>query len=196
MKKIVLALALMTLVAANAEARGGRGWHHHHHHGAGPLLFFGALAALSIPFYYSRAWAEPGPYYYPAPTVYVNPPVYVQTQPGYVVNPPHARSASAPSTGEVIELGPVSALPPAHSGPDPYQSSNPPQATSDQWFVYPARGQSQQQQADDRINCNRWAVTQSGPDPELRVHRNPETGPAAHARALSACLEGRGYAVR
>jgi hypothetical protein len=127
--------------------------------------------------------------------VYVNPPVYVQSQPTYAVTANQQRNilTQSPSNG-VIELGPVNALPPVNANPSPSPDSG--QAPADQWFVYPSRGQSPQQTANDRYDCGKWATNESGYDPDLRVHRNPETGPVAYGRALSACLEGRGYAVR
>ncbi|MBI3528372.1 MAG: hypothetical protein HY067_10430 [Betaproteobacteria bacterium] len=198
-RKILIALALLSLVATNANAHDG--WNGHYYHGGGGRYFWwGAAvgAALTLPFYYSQTWAEPGPYYYyyPGPTVYVqNPPVYVQSQPTYTVTQAQPANAvtQTPNNG-VIELGPVSALPPANSisAPNPDAS----QAPAGQWFVYPSKGQSPQQQANDRYACNRLAINESGYDPDLRSHRNPDTGPAAYGRALSACLEGRGYAVR
>jgi hypothetical protein len=207
-KKILIAVALASLVATNAEARGG-GWHGHYH-GGGSYFWWGAAlgAALTIPFYYSRTWADPGPYYYnsyygPGPVVYANPPVYVQSQPVYYQSQPNYVAAAQPrnvvtqsQSNGVIELGPVNSQPPVNSNSAQPQNSNPGQASSDQWFVYPSRGQSQQQAANDRYECNRWATSESGYDPELRTHRNPETGPVNYGRALSACLEGRGYAVR
>lgn len=209
MKKILIALALASLVATNAEA-GGRGGYGHYH-GGGSYFWWGAAlgAALTFPFYYSRSWADPGPYYYspyygPGPTVYVNPPVYVQSQPVYVQSQPNYVVAAAqprtvvtqPPSNGVIELGTVNSLPPVNSSSGQPPSSNAGQATTDQWFVYPIRGQSQQQLANDRYECNRWSTNESGYDPDLRSHRNPETGPVNYGRALSACLEGRGYAVR
>ena len=191
MKKILIVVALASLVATNAEA-GGRG-HYGYYHGGGSYFWWGAAvgAALTIPFYYSRSWVEPRPYYYynTGPTVYLNPPVYVQSQPTYLAVAPQPGNVitQMPSNG-VTELGPANALPPVNA--------NAGQASSDQWFVYPSRGQSQQQQANDRYACNRWATNESGFDPDLRTHRNQETGPANYGRAMSACLEGRGYAVR
>ena len=121
MRKILMALALLSLVATNAEAGGGHGHGHSHGHGGGYSFWWGAAlgAALTIPFYYSRSWADPGPYYYspydgPGPVVYANPPVYVQSQPVYVQRQPNyaavqpAAVTQAPSNG-VIELGPVNA---------------------------------------------------------------------------------------
>lgn len=221
MKKALIALALLSVLVPNAEANGGGSWNGHYnhggyYHGGGSYFWWGAAvgAALTVPFYYARAWANPGPYYYspyyghyygPGPTVYVNPPVYAQSQPVYYQSQPsYAIAAAQPRTvvsqspsNSVVELGPVNAQqpPPNYNSGQP-QSANTGQAASDQWFVYPSRGQSQQQAANDRYECNRWATNESGYDPELRPHRNPEMGPVAYGRALSACLEGRGYAVR
>jgi hypothetical protein len=200
-RKILIALAMLCLVATNAEAHGGGRWHGHG--GGGHFFWWGAAvgAALTFPFYYSRAWADPGPYYYspyysPGPTVYVNPPVYVQNPPVYVQSQssyavaaaqPGNALAQSPGNG-IVELGPVSTVQP--------QSSNSGQTPAGQWFVYPSQGQSQQQQVNDRNECKGWATSQSGYDPDLRAHRNPDTGPGDYGRALSACLEGRGYVVR
>lgn len=83
--------------------------------------------------------------------------------------------------------------PPAEATADPIP-------LSEQLFVYPARGQSEQQQADDRYQCHRWGVEQTGYDPttppqgmsldELNSKREN------YQRAMRACLEGRGYTVR
>lgn len=216
MKKTLIALALLSLVATNAEAHGGGGHGGGGWHGGGFWWGLGLGAALTFPYYYSRTWADPYPYYYnygsyynpyygPGPTVYANPPVYVQSQPVYVQNQPSYAVAAAqprtvvsqsPTNNGVVELGPANSQPPANYNQAQPQSSNAGQGPTDQWFVYPSRGQSQQQVANDRYECNRWATNESGYDPELRSHRNPETGPSAYGRALSACLEGRGYAVR
>jgi hypothetical protein len=64
----------------------------------------------------------------------------------------------------------------------------------DDLYIYPARGQSQQQQEQDRYECHRWAADESDYDPtdsqydsELRED---------YDRAITACLTGRGYSVR
>jgi hypothetical protein len=68
-------------------------------------------------------------------------------------------------------------------------------------FVYPQRGQSESRQSDDRYACHRWAVDQSGYDP-TRALEGAEAASAGggsrsdYQRAVSACLEGRGYTVR
>jgi hypothetical protein len=65
--------------------------------------------------------------------------------------------------------------------------------SGDDLYVYPAAGQSEQQLADDRYECHRWAVDQTGYNPldddydvDLR---------ADYLRAMTACLTGRGYTV-
>jgi len=60
-----------------------------------------------------------------------------------------------------------------------------------QQFVYPAKGQSPQQQKSDEAACYTWAVQQSGFDPA-----KPPPQQAAFAKARAACLEGKGYTVK
>lgn len=75
-----------------------------------------------------------------------------------------------------------------------------PPLVADELFIYPAKGQTEQQQADDRYECHRWGVSQTGYDPT-----QPPKNLAGNAlnnkredyqRAMKACLEGRGYSVR
>lgn len=69
-----------------------------------------------------------------------------------------------------------------------------PARSADDLIVYPRNGQSQEQQSADRYECHRWAGTQSGFD--------PTKGPGSavqndqYRRAMSACLEARGYSVK
>jgi len=65
---------------------------------------------------------------------------------------------------------------------------------SDEVFVYPARGQSAEQTQRDRYECHLWAVSQTGVDPSMDQADDSER--AEYHRALTACLEGRGYTVR
>lgn len=77
-------------------------------------------------------------------------------------------------------------------------SETPPPA--EQMFVYPRLGQSEKQQADDRYDCHRWAVSQTGFDPIQQPGGTPEAQRAEkradYQRAMSACLDGRGYTVK
>lgn len=63
----------------------------------------------------------------------------------------------------------------------------------DDLYVYPAEGQSEQQQADDRYDCHRWAVDQTGYNP-LDDDYDADWR-ADYIRAMTACLTGRGYSV-
>jgi hypothetical protein len=61
-------------------------------------------------------------------------------------------------------------------------------------FVYPARGQSDERTQRDRYECHLWAVDEVGVDPSL--DDTDDALRADYRRALTACLEGRGYTVR
>ena len=191
MKKLLIAVAMLSLVATQAEARDG--WHGHHG-GGGHDFFFAAslMTLLALPFYYTTVRAEPGPYVYPSTTVYVqNPPTYVVANPSQsyvtVANAPAAVYTPPQSSG-VIELGPVTATPVARVA-----ASQPSNST---WFVYPSKGQSAELQASDRSECGSWAAGQTGMDSNTPSANGARGSPADYGRALSACLEGRGYTVR
>lgn len=71
------------------------------------------------------------------------------------------------------------------------------EATHDRLFVYPKQGQTEKQQAKDRYECHRWAVRETGVDPSMddeeEISRQDERD---YKRAITACLEGRGYSVK
>jgi len=73
-------------------------------------------------------------------------------------------------------------------------SEAPPPA--DQMFIYPRLDQSSRQQADDRYECHRWAVSQTGFDPIQQQPGGPPEKRADYQRAMGACLDGRGYTVK
>jgi hypothetical protein len=123
-----------------------------------------------LPGFYTTFWFGGIPYYYANDAYYM----WSANDGGYVVTRPPADMT--PST-----VAPVSA------------ASNEP-------FVYPKNGQSEQLQASDRYECHRWAASQAGFDP-TQPGAGPTTGPegqnrAAYNRAFTACLEGRGYSVK
>lgn len=62
-------------------------------------------------------------------------------------------------------------------------------------IAYPSRGQGSDQQARDRYECHRWAVSQSGFDPSTSTQAPPAGTMDYYRRALTACLVGRGYTV-
>lgn len=85
--------------------------------------------------------------------------------------------------------------PPPEARPEPQ-----PDKGSDEIFVYPREGQSEEQQATDRYECHRWAADRTGFDPTRPAGNVAETDMTSkrvdYRRAESACLEGRGYTVR
>jgi hypothetical protein len=84
--------------------------------------------------------------------------------------------------------------PPSASAAQPAPASSSPDNVS----VEPRKGQSQQQQWSDRYECHGWAKTQSGYDPSRPgAAASPDaTQKDAYYRALSACLDARGYTVK
>ena len=71
---------------------------------------------------------------------------------------------------------------------------------SEEVFVYPKNGQTDEQQSTDRDECHRWAVDKTGFDPTL-PSGNPggteiTTKGVDYRRAEAACLDARGYTVR
>ena len=63
-------------------------------------------------------------------------------------------------------------------------------------IAYPAAGQSDEQQGRDRYECHGWAVQHSGFDPAQATRAPASDVSDTYRRALSACLQGRGYSVQ
>jgi len=61
--------------------------------------------------------------------------------------------------------------------------------------AYPMHGQGQEQQDQDRYQCHRWAVSQSGFDPATATYAPPANVADNYRRALGACFSGRGYSI-
>jgi len=129
------------------------------------------LVITVLPPYYSTVWLGGNPYYY-ADNVYYT---WQPDQNGYaVVDPPdNADQPSAP--------------------PDS------PGNTQDDLMIYPKDGQSKEQQAADQFECHSWAKNQTGFDP-TQAGGGVQSGDADRVRsnynrAMSACLQGRGYQV-
>ena len=125
------------------------------------------LVISVLPPYYSTVWFGGVPYYY-ADDVYYS---YQPDQNGYaVVDPPN----------------------------DPDNPAPPPDAPQNDLMIYPKNGQSKDQQAADQFECNTWAKGQTGFDvtqPNGGVQGNADTSRSNYDRAMSACLQGRGYQV-
>lgn len=87
--------------------------------------------------------------------------------------------------------------PPVYAQPAP---SIPTSLSAEKIFVYPRKGQSEEQQAKDRNECNRWAVSQTHYDPTQPISGMPGVQlrqmHADYLRAMDACLDARGYTMR
>jgi hypothetical protein len=123
-----------------------------------------------LPPFYTTVWVAGAPYYYANDTYYT----WVADQNGYeVVDPPGVADPGATTTQ-----------------PPP----------SDDLYIYPQSGQTEEQQSNDKYECHKWASTQSGFDPTQSLGGvSPDQVAAKRAdyqRAMRACLEGRGYSVR
>jgi len=101
-----------------------------------------------------------------------------------------------PVTGGTVE----GAAPPPSD-----QAGDAPAATSGggamSMYVYPKNGQSEQQTQDDRFQCHQWAVGQTGFDPTNTANSTngsqaATATPENYKRAVTACLQARGYSVR
>jgi hypothetical protein len=126
-----------------------------------------------LPAYYSTVWFAGVPYYY-ADNVY-----YTQSpdQNGYVVAdpPPNADQPAPP--------------------PDAPAPASSPQMDL---IIYPKNGQSKEQQAADQYECHSWAKSQTGFDPTQPAGSGPGDPNLSlnnYNRAMSACLQARGYQV-
>ena len=125
------------------------------------------LVISVLPTFYTTLWFGGAPYYYADS-------VYYRWRPdlhGYIVVDPPEEADSTPA--------PVYA---------------------DDLYVYPRNGQSPAQQAADRYECHAWARSQTSFDPTEPQGGVPasETGQrrSDYLRAMTACLEARGYSVR
>jgi len=133
-----------------------------------------------LPAFYTTVWFGGIPYYYANDTYYQ----WVPDQNQYeVVAPPGDENA-------------------AQVQPPPVDGSGGPAVgpLSDDLFIYPKNGQTDDQQAKDKYECHKWANGQSGFDPTQSGGGVPAdqnaSARAAYNRAITACLEGRGYSVK
>jgi hypothetical protein len=81
----------------------------------------------------------------------------------------------------------------------PPPEGSPEVAPSPDVIAYPREGQDDERQAEDRYQCHRWASEQTHFDPTKPGGGVGQHAPAVredYLRALSACLEGRGYTVK
>jgi hypothetical protein len=129
------------------------------------------LVISVLPPYYSTVWFGGVPYYY-ADNVYYS---WQPDQNGYA----------------------VVAAPPNADAPSPPPAPAPDSAQPD-LMIYPKNGQTKEQQAADQYECHNWAKGQTGFDPTQPgggANGDRESARNSYNRAMSACLQGRGYQV-
>jgi hypothetical protein len=179
----------------------GRGWNRPYGWGG---FYSGLSLGLVVPFLplgYSTSWYGGSPYYYANDVYYVS-----QPGRGYrVVAAPDSQIISETYDYEVRGPTPVVAAPPTANAPTPSymqqtapvqaQPQSPAQAQPQaQLYAYPNKGQTATQSTFDRIECERWGSEQTGYRPGQSVEDAKRK--ADYTRAVSACLEGRGYSVK
>jgi hypothetical protein len=149
------------------------------HGGFWPRAYYGVGFAWFLPVLplaYATYWYGGIPYYYANDVYYTYNPGYE----GYVAtDPPPVADSSAPADGGA-PVGPAAA---PNAGPVPGAGGD----VAGQVFMYPKNGQTPEQQAQDKAECQQWAAQQAG-----QVAQNGSD----YARAMAACVEGRGYSAR
>ena len=172
----ILLMLTLLLPVKQAEAHGGGGFL--------PGLIIGGVLG----------WGLAAPHYYYYPRYYYPPPAYYYPPPAYYY-PPQAPPAPAESY-----YPPPAPPTPAESYSQPRGEVSQTPSVGGQLFIYPRKNQSLQKQEEDRQKCHDWAVNQTGFDPS----KPPGSAPDSQAmqkssdyfRAISACLDARGYTVR
>lgn len=80
------------------------------------------------------------------------------------------------------------------------EPQSPGRGSENRVFIYPRQGQSAEEQTLDFDECHGWAVNQTGYDPKRPLDGPPDAWTiqksADYFRAISACLDARGYTVR
>jgi hypothetical protein len=132
-----------------------------------------------LPLAYATYWYGGIPYYYANDVYYT----YDQSYDGYVATdpPPVADPSGADGSAGAAPSGAQVQAAPAPAAGD--QGG----AVPGQIFMYPKNGQSAEQQATDKAQCQQWAAQQAG-----QVAQNGSD----YQRAMAACVEGRGYSAR
>ncbi len=149
-----------------------------------------------LPPYYSTLWFGGVPYYYADNTYYT----WQPDQNGYAVaEPPPNADAPAPDGAPQDGAAP--------GGTDPNGTAAgggaPPNGQQMDLIIYPKNGQTKEQQSADQYECHTWARGQTGFDPTQpagsgpadRGPGNPDMARNNYDRAMSACLQARGYQV-
>ncbi len=125
---------------------------------------------------YATYWYGGIPYYYANDVYYTYDPSYD----GYVATDP-------PPVADPNGAGADTGAAAPNAAPPPDAAPGDGGAEAGQIFMYPKNGQSAEQQATDKAQCQQWAAQQAG--------SAAQNGPD-YQRAMAACVEGRGYSAR
>lgn len=150
-------------------------WYRHH---GGRYFVVAPPIGLFVPFlplFYTTIWFNGIPYYY-ANEIY-----YSQTPGGYVV--------VEPPQGEVSE-----------TPPDTTEGEEGEDIADDKMFIYPRKGQSEEQQDADRYECHKWAAEKTNYDPTKIPSKIPAEQiiqkRSDYQRMMADCLDSRGYTAK
>jgi hypothetical protein len=154
-----------------------------HYHGV-PFYFYNGIWYQHGGFGFSVVFPPVGAF------ITVLPPYYTTVWFGRV---PYYYANNVYYSWDAIQHGYIVSQPPA--------SDNGAAATApppvDDIFVYPKNGQSTDVQAQDRYECHRWAVEQTGFDPtqtngaDTNIKKRED-----YERAEASCLDAHGYSVK
>jgi hypothetical protein len=145
------------------------------HGGFWPRAYYGVGFAWYLPVLplaYATYWYGGIPYYYANDVYYTYNPSYE----GYVATDPPPAADGGGAEGAAPS---ADAMAPNGAPADA--------AMAGQIFMYPKNGQSAEQQATDKAECQQWAAQEAG-----QVAQNG----ADYRRAMTACVEGRGYSAK
>ena len=143
------------------------------HGGYWPRAYYGVGFSWFLPILplaYATYWYGGLPYYYANDVYYTWDPSYD----GYVATDPPPLAESSGSAAAVAPDGTTSGNPAQEQG-------------ANQVFMYPKNGQSAEQQAIDKSECQKWASDQAG--------QTAQNG-SDYYRAMVACVQGRGYSAQ
>ncbi len=186
------ALGLLAVLSATAAtANGRRDYVAPRAHVSVDVAAYPARGGFAYrPYYGPRfgGYAPRGLYFSVLPPLYTT--VWFGGIPYYYADDVYYTWRSDIGTYEVVS--PPDAVQPSTAAPAP--------SSGNDLFLYPKDGQSDEQQAKDRYECHSWASGQSGFDPTQAAGgvqpADAASKRADYLRAMTACLDARGYSVK
>jgi hypothetical protein len=152
-------------------------WYGGYWHGVWwPRVWYGGAFAWWLPVLplgCSVYWWGGIPYYYYNNVYYT----YSTGDSGYVVTDPPPTAGGDPAGSAQPQAGAPGAPAPRGNG---------------DVYAYPRNGQTDEQTQNDKYECHKWAVGQTGFDPTTSGSRG---NPADYRRAMVTCLDARGYSA-